>query len=364
MSRARRASGRAVLVLAGALLALTVGEISIRVARLDQYRPPAILDPSGRHLADLSGIERFVAGTAAERGTSLTTVVPNLDVRGWYDRPKWDYFDADGCITYRTNSLGFRDREFPLDRPPGELRVLCVGDSFTFGLGVEGEDAWPQQLEARLLRRLGGQIEVINGGYASGVHPPTYAPWIARHPARLDVDALLLGICLNDLDADIPMYMPLRPRVRPLLGGHVRLLAVAGQALDGWLDQRATVPPPVRARRYLDRHAEKWGAFRTALISIRDSCNVAGIRLLVVVFPMLSQLSRGYPYGEFHQAISDFCGQSGIECLDTLPPFLGRDEQALWVHPTDQHMNDVGHALLADALMEWFAARPLAPRPR
>ncbi|MBM4015692.1 MAG: hypothetical protein FJ293_12115 [Planctomycetes bacterium] len=45
-----------------------------------------------------------------------------------------------------------------------------------------------------------------------------------------------------------------------------------------------------------------------------------------------------------------------------------RDEQQARAYlekgPIDQHMNDVGHALLADALMEWFVARPLVPRPR
>ncbi len=211
---------------------------------------------------------------------------------------------------------------------------------------------------------MSGRVEVINGGCAAGFHPPTYAPWVATHSQPLDVDVLLIGICLNDLDPAIPMYLPLAPPIRPPFGGSVRVLSVACNALNGWRDRRARVPPPVRARRYLKNHPAEWQAFRDGVLSIRDSCAVNSVRLLVVIFPMLSQLARGYPFVEFHRSVSDFCRESGIESLDKLPPFLGRDESSLWVHPLDQHMNDVGHALLAETIEAHFAAHPLLPRAR
>src|SRR3954452_21274375 len=41
-----------------------------------------------------------------------------------------------------TNSLGMREREIP-PRRPGEQRVLAIGDSFTYGAGVQAADAYP-----------------------------------------------------------------------------------------------------------------------------------------------------------------------------------------------------------------------------
>src|ERR687891_2997394 len=35
-------------------------------------------------------------------------------------------------VTVRTNSLGFREREYPIPRPPGVRRVVVLGDSYTF----------------------------------------------------------------------------------------------------------------------------------------------------------------------------------------------------------------------------------------
>jgi lysophospholipase L1-like esterase len=46
---------------------------------------------------------------------------------------------------------------------PGEIVVLCVGDSHTFGLGVEPEEAYPAQVE-QTLRRHGIRARAINAG--------------------------------------------------------------------------------------------------------------------------------------------------------------------------------------------------------
>lgn len=63
------------------------------------------------------------------------------------------------------NSFGLRERELPLRKAPGEIRVLCVGDSWTFGSGVRQEQAWPRRLEFDLQNRMGmRRVTVINAG--------------------------------------------------------------------------------------------------------------------------------------------------------------------------------------------------------
>lgn len=46
-----------------------------------------------------------------------------------------------------TNSLGMRDREVPARKAPGEFRILMIGDSLWFSVGVEYEESIPYQLE-------------------------------------------------------------------------------------------------------------------------------------------------------------------------------------------------------------------------
>ena len=46
---------------------------------------------------------------------------------------------------------------------PGETRVLCIGDSHTYGVGVEPAESYPAQLEA-VLRARGVRVRVVNAG--------------------------------------------------------------------------------------------------------------------------------------------------------------------------------------------------------
>ncbi|MBI4570037.1 MAG: hypothetical protein HY719_16715 [Planctomycetes bacterium] len=51
---------------------------------------------------------------------------------------------------------------------PGATRVLCVGDSYTYGFGVTGEQAYPRRLEGRLSQALPGRaVRVYNLGVPS-----------------------------------------------------------------------------------------------------------------------------------------------------------------------------------------------------
>ena len=51
------------------------------------------------------------------------------------------------------------------ERPPepGEVRILCVGDSHTYGVGVAPEESYPAQLE-QVLRARGVRARVVNAG--------------------------------------------------------------------------------------------------------------------------------------------------------------------------------------------------------
>jgi lysophospholipase L1-like esterase len=51
------------------------------------------------------------------------------------------------------------------ERPPepDEVRILCVGDSHTYGVGVSPDESYPAQLE-RLLRERGVRARVVNAG--------------------------------------------------------------------------------------------------------------------------------------------------------------------------------------------------------
>jgi hypothetical protein len=65
----------------------------------------------------------------------------------------------------RTNSWGFRGDEFSPRKTAGIYRVLCFGDSFLFGAGVNNEDTLPHRLVGLWSVR-GRRVEAYNFGVA------------------------------------------------------------------------------------------------------------------------------------------------------------------------------------------------------
>ena len=80
--------------------------------------------------------------------------------------PNLDFHAREGdlAVHVTTNFMGLPDGEFAAEKPPGETRILIVGDSFTWG-GYSGDvnDGYPRLLEG-LLRPAHPRVRVINAG--------------------------------------------------------------------------------------------------------------------------------------------------------------------------------------------------------
>jgi lysophospholipase L1-like esterase len=68
--------------------------------------------------------------------------------------------------TAAINSLGFRGPEFQAIKPDGLFRIVCMGESSTFGFHNSDTGTYPFQLGKLFQERLGGaNVEVINAGF-------------------------------------------------------------------------------------------------------------------------------------------------------------------------------------------------------
>lgn len=93
---------------------------------------------------------------------------------------------------------GQKRGEIPAAFLTGNLQVLCVGDSNTYGLWLERSEAYPQQLEAIWNQRHAPpDLEVLNLGF-----PGTNSSRIVRDLPRLletlDPDVLIVLVGVND----------------------------------------------------------------------------------------------------------------------------------------------------------------------
>ncbi|MBI5622570.1 MAG: tetratricopeptide repeat protein [Elusimicrobia bacterium] len=69
-----------------------------------------------------------------------------------------------GGQTYTVNSLGFRDQERSPAKPKGVRRIVVLGGSTTFGVGVDDPETFPARLQRLLDKSHPDRFEVWNAG--------------------------------------------------------------------------------------------------------------------------------------------------------------------------------------------------------
>lgn len=95
-----------------------------------------------------------------------------------------------------TNSIGLRDKEISLDKGQ-KFRILCFGDSWTYGKGVNIEESYPRLLEFYLHSQGFSNAEVINCGQP-GQYPTTYLENMKKVLPVLKPDLVIAGILQAD----------------------------------------------------------------------------------------------------------------------------------------------------------------------
>ena len=98
----------------------------------------------------------------------------------------------------QTNSDGLRNVE-ELDATH-DMRILAIGDSFTFGPYVPNEDTWPSQLERLLDASLHPQatVQVLNAGVAGYTIVDEYY-YLKERGLALEPDLVVLAFFPNDI---------------------------------------------------------------------------------------------------------------------------------------------------------------------
>jgi lysophospholipase L1-like esterase len=246
------------------------------------------------------------------------------------------------------NSHGLRDREYPLDKPPGVYRIVMLGDSTTFGWGVPLEQTIPKILERDLNRDVESpRFEVLNAGvgnYGTVQEVEHYRVYDrAFHP-----DMVILVYFINDAE-------PVPVERTPGLLGRSYLLAFGVSRFDailrfahlrpGWKEYYAGL---------YGRHRPGLLAAQAALADLAGLTRRDGTRLLVAMLPELHDVNGAYPFTREQRKIEDVLERYHVPVIDLLEGLRGhQDARSLWVTPADPHPNGKANALIAAQIAPW-----------
>jgi len=276
--------------------------------------------------------------------------------------------DTGSGFRARLSPSGFRDSHWG-ERREGVLRVLCLGDSCTFGQAT----TWPREL-GRILEREGTRAEVLNAGI------PGYSTLqglrLLRGPlAGEPFDLALASFGYNDAkpaaggisDARRRPLPPWRFALREILGD-LRLFQAAAKLRSppvGSLDEMGGAP-----RVSLDE-------FDANLRAIADECARRGARAVVLTVPSLIPRDDATPRRPLHaynDRVRALAREGALEAIDVEEAFrdIGNDGlfDGVLEIPAGElgvadpiHPNDLGLRVIAERVARLAAERGLLPAP-
>ena len=302
---------------------------------------------------------------------------------------------------------GLRDRVFAIPKPEGVYRVLVLGDSIAYGVGVPLENTFSKLLERRLAGR-SPRVEVVNSGVLGYTAYNEVEYYLARGRA-FQPDLVVVAFCRNDVvdpelhwsgtPREVPEVPPdaipdpdyHRTHVRAILGpswpfigrrSHLlQRLALLGdpRRRPDWDKGRFATLEGKRWPTYLtdeddlgiqvlcDYDSPEWRWLRGIYSRLGTAVAADGARLALLLLPLSYELEDGYPF-QPAAAFARYCRESGLFCLDALEPL--RQHRALGVFPAGApgsvdvwHPTAQGHATIASALEERLTEAQLLPAP-
>ncbi len=310
--------------------------------------------------------------------------------RGRFRKPEFD-------TRLEINSSGLRDREYG---PCGDSRrILVLGDSYTFGWGVEASERYADRLEQRIAAERGaetarGPFEVIKAGItAYGTRQEAdllrafgweFCPeivilqfcmgndfWDNRAPGYRVEDGRLVT---NDSDPATDSNARLSPidRAKDWARSHSHLFVFVRDRVQ-WLRRGVNRTERVTSdlRDFNRSVDEGLPATRELLAGIAAEARAREARLLLLIVPMRQQIYEDRDVApeilEYaNRVVSAACDSLGIPVLDLLPAFQdasARGAPRLYFR-MDRHWTRDGHRVAGDLLYDdlrargWLAAAP------
>lgn len=268
-----------------------------------------------------------------------------------------------------SNSQRLReDHEIAIPKPPRELRILFLGDSCTFGYGLDYKAGFVEKLEARLQARVpqGWKVECINAGV------PAYSlfqglRFLETEGLRYQPDLVVACFGWNDVTrwdgmSDEEHWHRLQA-LRPPRG-----LARSALCRAIWRTVKSKTVVPSSGKPRVSPEE-----FRGMLDETLETARRHNAELLLISWPMLYQFGPGQDPTNTrlaHQIEMHLFGEArGVPVIDLVHAF----QIAATKQPLSELFLDVGHAradantliadILARELRQWVEQKTFGAEP-
>jgi len=288
----------------------------------------------------------FLAGAAVELTLRVIGVGEPLSLEPLFDREVTSFLPE----AERGASDGARR---------AALRVAIIGDSFTYGDGVDWDDTYGQRL-GRLLNLNAGTPPAEVRVWARKGYNTADERRFLRSVFRWKPHVLILAVFLNDSeDRSDPQNWVLREELLPHVPeGWSRAILLRSRAL-AWIWQRIE---SVRQRRasadyahlIFDPDYRGWQTFESSLDFFAEKTSQRRVPFAAMLFPHMDGVGPFYDPTGYNRMLAALTERS-IDTLALRPYFEDKAPVRMTVYPgVDGHPSEIAHRITARALLEFL----------
>ncbi len=284
--------------------------------------------------------------------------------------------------TIKLNDKGLRD--YNHDYESNKYRILFLGDSMTFGYGVEAEETYPKVLE-KILNEKNNSYETINAGITA-YNTAQELTYLETEGLKYKPNLVILGFMLNDVSGNYfegesfevennklvkkyPVYnFSFLSKIKNYLSTHSHFARVIRKNLGLWskMDENKTVwndrvIKTIAGINWNEMNAS-WNKTFLLINKMKEDLDKENIKLLVVVLPtkeqiddkQLKEMVDEYKLNESEikidnsqKIIGDYLKKNKIIFLDLFKDFKNADKNNDFYYDYDGHFNKNGHEFAA-----------------
>lgn len=167
----------------------------------DQVNHSPVKDPLGQTVAEITQHrdENQKEGSQIYANKPLMNYSEKDEIHNILKKNVSGKWSTLGGKTYHieSNSKGLREEKFNKTLPEDTYRILVVGDSFTFGWGLNASDRYTEILEKRLNRNATQKYQVINAAIP-GWGLKDYYKFIKYRGQNYNPDMIVAGLVGNE----------------------------------------------------------------------------------------------------------------------------------------------------------------------
>lgn len=285
------------------------------------------------------------------------------------------------------NERGLRGPLVSYTRTSDVTRVLYLGDSITFGYGVDEAEGFTHRT-AELLAKQGIRTETINTAVPS-YNSEQEITYLKNEGYRYQADWVVVGICWNDINEksgvrvsrngslieeasddaswsaklwDSRVGFELRnvvKRSRLLYSAMRGFRAATGKAQT---ESHDSFRSDVLGGRDSEKVARGWARMQADMHRLAQLSKQYGFRPLLVAFPMSLSVDGTYPTSSYPKRLKDIAEREQLPLIDLHPIYKShyRGHESLFLSYDADHPNAAGHLLAAEAVADYIKTAALA----